>query len=98
MSVVYFITLLYVFPLFVHFDQKDFQYLRNALILAVGGPIRTIMMLLGLAVLSYICTHIPVLIPVIGISLSGYVAMWTALKSLPKEMQTTEFSYYLNIN
>jgi uncharacterized membrane protein YesL len=92
MSVVYFITFLYVFPLFVHFDQKSFQYLRNALILAVGRPIRTIIMLLGLAVLSYICIHIPVLIPVIGISLSGYVIMWTALKSLPKEMKTTDFN------
>lgn len=89
-SVLYFITSLYVFPLFVHFDQKSFQYLKNALILAVGRPVRTIMMLLGLLLLTYICFRITVLIPVIGISLSCYVIMWTALKSLPKETKTLE--------
>lgn len=88
--VVYGITLLYVFPLFVHFDQKLFQYPKNAIILAVGRPMRTLIMLLGLLLVIYFCFYITALIPVIGISLSSYIMMWTALKSLPKETDSMD--------
>jgi uncharacterized membrane protein YesL len=84
-GIVYLLTLLYIFPLFVHFDLKFWQYPKHALILAVAKPFQTIMMIGGLAIVIFMYMNFPVLILVSGMSLISFVMMKVASFSLPRK-------------
>ncbi|WP_100407912.1 YesL family protein [Bacillus solitudinis] len=72
---VYFLTLLYLFPVLVHFDLKTFQYFKYALILAIGRPFQTLFMIVALAILAFFFMQVPGLIPVFGVSLISLTIM-----------------------
>ncbi|WP_332630487.1 YesL family protein [Halalkalibacter flavus] len=82
---VYLLTLLFIFPLFVHFDLKIWQYPKHALILAVAKPFQTIMMIGGLAIVLFLYINFPVLIFIFGMSLISFVIMKIASYSLPRK-------------
>src|SRR5699024_6657232 len=44
---IYFIVLLYIFPVFVHFKFKLFEYIKHSIIITVGKPLQSIMMIVG---------------------------------------------------
>lgn len=87
---IYVISTLYIFPVFVHYQLKVLQYPKYALILAVGRPFHTVLLLAGLICLYFLFTRIPVLVPVFGISLSGYMIMFVSAMSLPKKQSFLE--------
>ncbi|WP_223702546.1 YesL family protein [Sutcliffiella deserti] len=82
---VYLLTLLYVFPIFVHFDLKLLQYPKHAVILAIAKPFHTIYLLALLAIVLYSYMIIPALIFVFGMSLIGYVMTKIASYSFPRK-------------
>ncbi|MFC0470672.1 YesL family protein [Halalkalibacter kiskunsagensis] len=84
-GIVYLLTLLYIFPLFVHFNLTFLQYPKHALILAVAKPFQTIMMIGGLAIVLFLYMNFPVLILVFGMSLISFVMMKVASFSLPRK-------------
>lgn len=87
---VYLLTLLYIFPVFVHFDMKIFQYPKHAFILAIGRPLQTLVMMIILAIVIFLYTLLPGLMPVFGVSLVSVIIMKTASLSFPeKESPTT---------
>lgn len=57
------VSLLHFFSLLSHFHMKTFQLLKNALILTIGRPIRSLMMVLGAAAVIYMSTRFTFLIP-----------------------------------
>ncbi|WP_332696002.1 YesL family protein [Halalkalibacter lacteus] len=85
-GIVYLLTLLYIFPLFVHFNLKFLQYPKHAFILAVAKPFQTIMMLGGLAIVYFLYMNFPILILVFGMSLISFVMMKVASFSLPRNV------------
>lgn len=57
------ISLLHFFSLLSHFHMKSLQLLKNALILTIGRPIRSIMMALGTVAVLYLSFQFTFLIP-----------------------------------
>ncbi|WP_372663888.1 YesL family protein [Cohnella sp.] len=57
------VSLLHFFSLLSHFHMKTFQLLKNALILTIGRPIRSLIMVLGAAAVIYMSTRFTFLIP-----------------------------------
>lgn len=57
------ISLLHFFSLLSHFHMKTIQLLKNALILTIGRPIRSLTMAIGAVVVMYFSTRFTFLIP-----------------------------------
>ncbi|WP_404445812.1 DUF624 domain-containing protein [Sutcliffiella horikoshii] len=84
-GILYLLSLLYIFPIFVHFDLKLLKYPFHAVILAVAKPFYTIFLLALLAVVAYAYMVIPALILVFGISLAAYFMTKVASHSFPRK-------------
>ncbi|MEH7495700.1 YesL family protein [Neobacillus niacini] len=82
--VVYMALLIYIFPLFVHYDTNIVGYFKYAIILVIGRPFRTIFMLVSIVALMYLLRWIPGLIPIFGLSIFGLIVVKIASMSLPK--------------
>lgn len=57
------VSLLHFFSLLSHFHMKTVQLLKNALILTIGRPIRSIIMVIGAGAVLFLSTRITFLIP-----------------------------------
>ncbi|KIL36940.1 membrane protein [Cohnella kolymensis] len=57
------ISLLHFFSLLSHFHMKTAQLLKNALILTIGRPVRSLMMAVGVAAVLFLSVKFPFLIP-----------------------------------
>ncbi|MBU9721779.1 YesL family protein [Bacillus alkalicola] len=78
---VYVITLLYIFPVYVHFDLKLMQYIKTAFIVGVVNPLAILSLIISIALTVYILYVIPGIIPFFGPSLVGFLIMWAAYLS-----------------
>jgi uncharacterized membrane protein YesL len=78
--VFYFITLLYIFPVYVHYELRFFQYIKYSFFIGMANPLMTFTMFLGSALLTVLFIYIPGLIPFFSISSFAIVLMWCALK------------------
>lgn len=87
-SCVYIVTALYIIPVFVHFNLTPWQYPKYALILSIGRPFQTIMMICGIIVVLFLYMKFPPLTLLFGMSFIGYIMMTIASKSLPQETST----------
>lgn len=67
-SIIYFITLIYIFPVYVHFKLSFFQYFKHALLIGIFSPLVNIAMIIGFVLLFFIYKWIPGLIPIFGLS------------------------------
>lgn len=86
---VYFLTLVFVFPSYVHFELKVFQLLKHSFFIAVARPLETMIILLLFSVIYFTLLLIPGLIPFFGISLFAFLAMTVSLNAFSKlESQT----------
>jgi uncharacterized membrane protein YesL len=74
----YFITLCYVIPAYIHYDMKLFQYIKVALIIGIVNPLAFITLVISLGLLAYLFYLVPGLIPFFGVSLLGFIIMWSA--------------------
>jgi uncharacterized membrane protein YesL len=82
--VFYFITLLYIFPVYVHYELRFFQYIKYSFFIGMANPHMTFIMFLCLGLLTILFIYIPGLIPFFGISSFSVVLMWCALKGFRK--------------
>jgi uncharacterized membrane protein YesL len=80
-GIVYFILLLYIIPVYVHYDLKLFQYLTQALKIGFLKPATVVFMVVGSLCTYYLLIYLPGLIPLFGISFFVYFNMWIAFKS-----------------
>jgi len=76
----YFITFLYLFPTFVHFELKGFQYVKYAMILGISNIIGTIVMVLGFVAISFVFIKLPATIIFFGMSILAVIIMWPAYR------------------
>lgn len=79
LGTIYFIMILYIFPVYVYFDLKFFRYFKNALLIGFFSPLPTILMVVALVLFAFLFNYIPGLLPSIGISLSAASIMGCAL-------------------
>lgn len=83
-ALLYVIVLLYIFPLFVHYEWKNRLYIKYALVLGASHPHYTLLMLIGIGVLYYVSVKIPGIIPFFSVSLLAYIMMWTSYQVIQK--------------
>jgi uncharacterized membrane protein YesL len=81
----YLLTLLNVFPVFVHFNLKTIQHIKYAFILSIGKPLQSLLLIAGVAVTIFVLLQVPGLIPVFGVSLLSLVVMKIASRSFPEK-------------
>ncbi|MBA9026654.1 YesL family protein [Peribacillus huizhouensis] len=78
MSIVYLMTIMFVIPVFVHFDIKLANVMKYAVITAISNPIQVISMAAVIAIFSMIMIQFPGLFPFFSFSLLAYSLMWLA--------------------
>jgi uncharacterized membrane protein YesL len=84
-SFLYLLTLVFLFPVFVHYNMKTTgQYLKNALLIGISQIMIFIKLSLCLAVVGLLFWGIPVLAPLLGVSLCGLIIMWNANRAFEK--------------
>ncbi|MDG5788490.1 DUF624 domain-containing protein [Evansella sp. AB-P1] len=83
-SLLLLIITLYIFPVYVHYDLKFFDYLKWSLIIGLLNPAATITIMVGIIVLYQIYTFIPGFIPFFSMSLIGMAIMGPAYFSIQK--------------
>lgn len=85
---IYFIILLYLFPIFVHFNLKTFQYIKWPAIIGIVHPILTIVLGVGILFIHYLTfVTLPALLFFFGGSVTAYILMWGASKTFSKYEQ-----------
>lgn len=77
----YIIILIYIFPIYVHYDNTFINYFKNSMLIAIYHPIRTIYALAATYTVYYLFTVLPVLIFLIGPSLVSMVLMWISYRT-----------------
>ncbi|GGC83979.1 hypothetical protein GCM10007216_13260 [Thalassobacillus devorans] len=76
----YIILLMYILPVFVHYDLKLFQYIKQALLIAFLHPANLIVMLIGSLSTYYFFISFPGFIPIFGFTIFAHLNMWLAFK------------------
>lgn len=92
LTLLYLLMLLYVFPIYVHYDIKVWQVFKNSLLLMLLNPLITIVMLIGCIIIYLLMTAVPGLIPVLGGSAFTFVLMGPAYFVFTKNQQKREAS------
>lgn len=77
-SIFYLITLLYIFPVYVHFDMKLIQYIKNSFYFGFLNIHITILMFVAIALLMIVFKYIPGLAPFFSIILISLITMYGA--------------------
>ena len=75
-SLLYIVTVLHFFTVYVRYDLKFFFYFRQSFLIAIARPFETIAMVISLIALSYLFSFLPVLIFFMGSSLVVYPLVW----------------------
>lgn len=73
--------LFYLFPVFVHFDIKIGQVIKNAFLIMLVNPLNTLLTFICLGSLAVIMQTVPALAVIFGGSSFAYIIMWLALRS-----------------
>jgi uncharacterized membrane protein YesL len=76
--VTFILAMLYVFPIYVHFETKLLHILKNSVLLMIMSPLITIMMVTLIIIFYYILKFIPGLTPLFGASFLAYIIMWSS--------------------
>ncbi|MCT2537042.1 YesL family protein [Aquibacillus koreensis] len=82
--IVFALTLLYLFPVYVHYDVSLFQMFKNALLIMFINPLYNIAMIAGIAITLYALYYIPGTLFFFGGSLVGFLVMATCFQAFQK--------------
>lgn len=77
----YVVITMYIFPIFVHYELKLFQYFRNAFLFSLMHPFLTIIMGVFCLTIYYLLIYVPGLIPFFGGGLFSLGLMWLSYRS-----------------
>lgn len=80
----FFAVILYIFPMYVHYEFKTFEYIKKAFVIVLGKPLNTIMMIVGSYLMYVFISMLPVLLIFVSGSLLSFVLMWIAMRAFPR--------------
>ena len=86
-------TILYIFPVYVHYNVTFFQLFKNAFFIMMMNPLASIMMLIGFVALFFVMKFLPALLFFFGGSLSAGIIMsscYLAFQRIEKKLQKAE--------
>lgn len=76
----YAVTLLYVFPIYVHYELTFWQYMKYSFLIGMASPLMTLAMFISAGLLFIVSMYILGLIPFFSVSLFSFVVMGCALR------------------
>lgn len=82
--ILYGITLLYLLPVFVRYELKFFQYIKQAFLVALAQPFSSIGMIICLLIVYYMLIIVPALFVFIGSSIIFYLISQIAYRAFLK--------------
>ncbi len=77
----YAVTLLFFFPVFVHFDLRFFQYIKQSFLIAITSPIETLLIAVSIILIYFAITLLPGMIPLFSGSVIAVAITWTSFKA-----------------
>ena len=83
-TLIFIITSIYFFPIYVHFDLKYFQYIKQSFLIAVVSPLETISIILSIIALYLIVTLLPGIIPLFTGSVLAYIITWLSFRAFER--------------
>ncbi|MCH1624476.1 YesL family protein [Fredinandcohnia quinoae] len=83
-GVIYVLCLLFAFPVYVHFQLRPLQYIKNTILLVLSQPIVSVIMALAFYFPYYLMIKIPGLLPFFCGSLIAFCLMMIAMKLFNK--------------
>lgn len=78
------ITLLFFFPVYVHFNLKFFQYLKQSFLIAITSPIEVISIGAVAGGIYFVATLFPGIIPLFPGSVFAYIATLISFRSFAR--------------
>ncbi|MEH7009917.1 YesL family protein [Neobacillus niacini] len=78
LCVIYLMNLLFVAPVFVHYQLKIIEILKYSIMIALYNPFHAIAMAATAGGFFYLVLYIPGLIPFLSVSIVAFVFMWIA--------------------
>lgn len=73
-------TLIYIFPVYVHYELRTLLYIRQAFFIAIVNPIQTILLVLASVLSFYVTMMLSGLFLFFGISGISLMIMWYSLR------------------
>jgi uncharacterized membrane protein YesL len=80
----YIITLLFFFPVYVHFDLPFFKTLKQTLLIALTSPLELIQIAAACGLLYGVVNILPGMIPLFTGSVLSFAVMWICLRAFEK--------------
>lgn len=78
--IIYFATLLHLFPLYARYEMKTLNYIKLSFVLAMSKPFTTMLMVLWLFVVVVITLQYTVIFPLLFITMVNIGANWLSMK------------------
>lgn len=82
--IIYMVMGLFLFPVFVHYELKVLQYIKQTFLIVMLRPLEVIIAVAGSIGVYYLMIYVPGLIPFFSISSLAYVTMWSAYRAFEK--------------
>lgn len=79
-GVIYIVLLIYIFPVYVHYELKLYQYIKQTVMVAFLSPANLFLMIVGTLGIYYFYISFPAFIPLFGLSIIVYFNMYVAFK------------------
>ncbi|MEH7416878.1 YesL family protein [Neobacillus drentensis] len=80
-SILFFITMLYLFPVYVHYELRLIQYIKNSFYIGIINMHITILMIAATILIGILYSYIPGIVPFFSISLFSLMVMTGAKQS-----------------
>ncbi|MBM7572964.1 YesL family protein [Aquibacillus albus] len=84
LTILYFLTLVFVFPVFVQFELKPLQYIKYAVHLGIYSPLSILIILASILFMYYLTLFIPAIFPFFSGSIISLIIMYQAEQSIEK--------------
>ncbi|WP_318615594.1 YesL family protein [Sporosarcina sp. YIM B06819] len=78
------VTLLFFFPVYAHFDLKFFQYFKQSLFISITSPIEVIAIGASAAIIFFVTTILPGIIPIFTGSVFAYAATFISIRAFAR--------------
>lgn len=76
--------LFYIFPVFVHYDLKIPQLIKNAFLLMLINPLHSLFMIICLTSIFFVMRALPALAFIFGGSAYAFITMWLCFNAFNK--------------
>ena len=78
------ITLLFLFPVFTHFNLKFFQYFKQSFLIAITSPFEVLAIGSLVGIIYFIATMLPGIIPLFTVSVFAYVTTLISFRAFTR--------------